>query len=231
MLEYFMRYAYINKIRVEPSKGQQGICPCCSGEVIAKCGKFKIHHWAHKTREHCDPWWENESEWHRRWKSYFPVAQQEFVLYDRMTGEKHVADVLSCRNVVLEFQSYPITHEEMQARELFYNQMVWVVNGAKREFDEMYFKMGICAPHTNDPRLRQVHWFGRSKLLAKWSLAKKRVYVDFGSDVLWLLNEFDANSKKGLVRAYPKQQFVEFFGGVFVPNRAFKGGVTKGSST
>ncbi|WP_227714488.1 competence protein CoiA [Marinobacter sp. 1-4A] len=213
--EVSVRYAFVNGYRVEPKKGLNGTCPCCNSDVIAKCGNFKVHHWAHKTRETCDPWWENESEWHRTWKSYFPSENQERVFIDEKTGERHIADVYVDKNVVIEFQSYSISAEEMDARELFYQQMIWVVNGAKRDFDRIYFHQSVYGPHTDDTYLRKIRWVGRSKLLAKWEAATKHVYMDFGTDLVWHLIEYDPDTKKGLVKAYPKQKFVEFFGGTY----------------
>ena len=49
-------------------------------------------HWAHRGSRFCDPWWENETEWHRSWKGQFPVNWQE-VVHQAETGEKHIADV------------------------------------------------------------------------------------------------------------------------------------------
>lgn len=208
-----MRYAYIGNQRVEPQKGLRGICPCCAGELIAKCGQFKIHHWAHKDLKSCDPWWENESEWHRQWKSYFPIERQECIFINQETGEKHIADVYSEKEAVLEFQSYSIDPEEMRARENFYKQLVWVINGQKNEFDKFYFGQSLVGTDPLDPMLKNLKWFGRSKLFAKWSNASKHVYFDFGTDIVWHLVRFDIPTKTGQVRAYEKAKFVQFFGG------------------
>lgn len=219
-----MRFAYVDNQRVEPTKGQVGRCQCCGTEVVAKCGQFKSHHWAHKNLTLCDPWWENESEWHRRWKSYFPPERQEVVFNDPTSNERHIADVYSEKGVVLEFQSYAIDPTEMAARERYYQQLVWVINGSKNEFDRINFGLSVCAPYTADPMLRNIHWYGRGKIFAKWSYATKHVYLDFGTDLVWHLVTYHPLTKKGQVRAYPKQQFVEFFGGVYASNVASAGG-------
>lgn len=208
-----MRFAYVGNERVEPKKGMRGICACCGGELIAKCGQFKMHHWAHKDLKSCDPWWENESDWHRKWKSYFPVEQQEVVFSNEATKERHISDVHSSRGVVLEFQSYSISPEEMKARETFYPRLVWVVNGLKNEFDKFYFKQSIVETDPSDAILKSIRWFGRSKLFAKWSSSTTHVYFDFGTDIVWHLVRFDTKTKTGQVRAYEKSKFVQFFGG------------------
>ena len=75
--------------RIEPKHGQYATCPCCETDLIAKCGKIKVHHWAHKKGHECDPWWEPETEWHRTWKSKFPTDWQETIKFDSQTNEKH----------------------------------------------------------------------------------------------------------------------------------------------
>ncbi len=60
-----MKFAHINGYKVEATKGAKGSCPSCGSDLIAKCGEAKINHWAHKGKKSCDPWWENETDWHR----------------------------------------------------------------------------------------------------------------------------------------------------------------------
>jgi hypothetical protein len=88
-----MRFALVNGQKTEPQPKLQGLCTNCQGEMIAKCGRVKIWHWAHKSKLSCDPWWENETEWHRAWKNNFPAEWQEISNIDPVTGEKHIADV------------------------------------------------------------------------------------------------------------------------------------------
>jgi competence CoiA-like predicted nuclease len=68
-----MQFALVNEKKTEPMPGGKGICSCCGSETIAKCGKYKLWHWSHKSKKNCDSWWENETKWHRQWKSYFPI--------------------------------------------------------------------------------------------------------------------------------------------------------------
>lgn len=67
-----MKFALINGDKAEATKGAKGVCPSCGSELIAKCGEVKVDHWAHKGNRNCDPWWENETDWHRSWKGNFP---------------------------------------------------------------------------------------------------------------------------------------------------------------
>lgn len=209
-----MKFSLVDGFKAEPFKGGTGICFCCGSKTIAKCGNFKVHHWAHKSKVNCDPWWENEGEWHRKWKNYFHIESQEVVFKQPLSNEKHIADIYS-NQTVIEIQSYSIKEDEARLREKFYNHMIWVIDGCKNEFDKIYFNLSLYSPHTEDPSLRQLQWHGRSKILAKWSKSTKPVYFDFGTDIVWHLLQFDINSKKGLVKATSKEFFVNQLGGKY----------------
>lgn len=130
-----MRFALVDNNRIEAKSGLKGVCPFCLNSVIAKCGAIKLHHWAHKGTIKCDRWWETETEWHRDWKDNFPVEWQEVVAVDERTKEKHIADVKTIDNLVMEFQHSHITPEERISREKFYKNMVWVVDGTRLKWD------------------------------------------------------------------------------------------------
>lgn len=132
-----MKYALVNNIKTEAQKGLKGYCPICSSELTAKCGDFKIHHWSHKKSRNCDTWWETETEWHRKWKNYYPIDWQEFTFEDTTNKEKHIADIYTTHNLVIEFQHSHIDPKERNSREMFYKNMIWVVDGTrlKRDFN------------------------------------------------------------------------------------------------
>ena len=133
-----MRFAIVNGERHLPEKGIQGAtCPVCEKPVIARCGEIRAHHWAHAKGTECSDTWSSgkETDWHLAWKNEFPDEWQERVLTDSETGEKHIADVLTDKNLVLEFQHSPIDPDERRAREAFYSKdgrnMVWIVDALK----------------------------------------------------------------------------------------------------
>ncbi len=99
-----MRFALVEGSKREPQPKQRGECPHCDEDMIAKCGRVKVWHWAHKGKRHCDQWWENETEWHRSWKDEFPTDWQEIGQQDEETGEKYLADVKTTHGLVIEFQ-------------------------------------------------------------------------------------------------------------------------------
>ncbi len=124
-----MKYSLVQNEKVGAFRGGKGQCPLCGESTIAKCGPRVMHHWSHSTLRNCDPWWENETEWHRQWKNNFPKEWQEKIHIDAKTGEKHIADVQTSKGLTIEFQNSPMSIEEMRSREAFYGNMIWIVNG------------------------------------------------------------------------------------------------------
>jgi len=121
-----MQYALINDKRQKPFPGGKGICPKCQRDVVARCGDINIWHWAHQ--QSCEPWSEPETEWHLGWKSYFPEDWQEVIIENEQTSITHRADVKTPEGLVIEFQNSSISSSEIQAREEFYQNIIWIVN-------------------------------------------------------------------------------------------------------
>jgi competence protein CoiA len=132
-----VRFAVVEGERREAQPGQLAKCPHCGGAVIAKCGDHRVWHWAHQGSHTCDPWWESETEWHRAWKDHFPKSWQE--IRRSKDGEMHIADVMTEGGMVIEFQHSYLRREEREARESFYQKMVWVVNGRRLKLDRARF--------------------------------------------------------------------------------------------
>ena len=142
-----MRFALVNGEKKEATPGQHGYCLECGAEVIAKCGKQRIFHWAHKNKEECHySLKEPKTEWHRNWQNYFPIDCQEVRHVDEQKSEVHIADILVPQNLfpntdeslhfnyeklVIEFQHSRIEDAERKSREQFYLSMVWVVDGTR----------------------------------------------------------------------------------------------------
>lgn len=130
-----MKLALVDNIRTTATKGANATCPYCGSKVVAKCGDLKANHWAHKGIRNCDPWWENETEWHRSWKGNFSTEWQEVIASDEATGEKHIADIRTNYGLVIEFQHSHIDANERSSRENFYKTMIWVIDGTRLKRD------------------------------------------------------------------------------------------------
>lgn len=191
-----MRYADVNGVKSEAQPKMRANCRGCAGEVVAKCGKHVVWHWSHVTRDVCDPWWENETEWHRQWKDRFPKDWQEVIQNDATTGERHIADVRTDHGVVVEFQRSTIEPSEVAARESFYQRIVWVIDGAKNEFDCVNFSN--MRSRLDENGLSFFRWYGRSKLFHRWHTTNP-VFVDFGDKYgFWRVCRFDPKTKEGV---------------------------------
>jgi hypothetical protein len=136
-----MRFALVNNARCEAAPKLSGRCPLCSADVTAKCGTKRIWHWSHRGKRNCDSWWETETEWHRAWKSLFPLECQEIHHVDER-GERHIADIKTLAGLVIEVQHSAIAPAEMDAREEYYKQMVWVVDATRLKKDVLRFQNG-----------------------------------------------------------------------------------------
>ena len=101
-------------------------CPMCLSPLVAKCGRTVAWHWSHCSLKDCDEWAEGETPWHLAWKSRF--ADSEVTI--TRNGKSHRADVVSSRGKVIEFQHSTISAEEIEEREEFYGDMVWVLDVA-----------------------------------------------------------------------------------------------------
>ncbi len=186
-----MLFASVDGKKTKATKGAKGLCRYCGSELIAKCGDVRIHHWAHKANRNCDdPWWENETHWHRSWKGKFPDEWQE-IIHKAPDGEKHIADVKTKEGCVLEFQHSYLNDEERSSRNDFYKKLIWVVDGVRRKTDEPQFKKMIDEKSTvtmKKPLLCRVESDKKCKLLKEWHTGKSHVFFDFQKpEVLWFL--------------------------------------------
>jgi len=187
-----VRFALVNGNKAEATKGAKGLCRSCGSELIAKCGEARVHHWAHKGKlPDCDTWWENEKEWHRSWKNNFPLEWQEIIHTDEVSGEKHIADVKTDGNWVLEFQHSPIKPEERRSRNAFYPKLVWVIDGTKRLRDKPKFYQ-LLEEHgfrKENPRLTRILGPDDCALIKEWHQSNAHVFFDFQDEqpILWFL--------------------------------------------
>jgi len=205
-----MKLALVNGQRQEAQPNLSGKCPACDHPMVAKCGEFKLWHWAHQGRLFCDPWWENETEWHRGWKGQFPVDWQEIVHYaeDR---ERHIADVKTDRGWILEFQHSYITPEERRSREAFYPKLVWVVDGTRRKRDRAQliraWEEGV--PFGGNSLVRKA-FSDNCGLLREWAGSNAPIFFDLGEmERLWWLCAKSTNGS-AYVHPFSRAQFIEW---------------------
>lgn len=125
----FMLWAVDEKENeVYPIKGYRAICPICHTAVTSKMYRAKKPHFAHISNRDCDKWSEGETEWHYSWKELVRNGFYERVIYP------HRADILGNNNTVIELQHSPISGDNIEQREKFYGEMIWLLDGVS------YFK-------------------------------------------------------------------------------------------
>lgn len=150
-----METALVEGMRCAPFAKGRGACHVCGNAVLAKCGPRVRHHWAHARWQSCDPWWENETDWHRQWKGYFPAACRE-VIRTAPDGEIHRADVLTPTGIYIEVQHSKISDRERLSREQFYQNLVWIVDG--RGFQDR-FDIYHMLPDPTSGLAKDLVWF------------------------------------------------------------------------
>jgi competence protein CoiA len=131
-----LQYALVKDERSEAFPGASGMCLTCGSKMVAKCGPRILHHWAHARHRNCDPWWENETPWHREWKNLFPEQCRE-VSHIAPDGEVHRADIKTPTGIVIEIQHSAMTDAERLSRESFYGNLIWIIDGSvfRKNFD------------------------------------------------------------------------------------------------
>jgi hypothetical protein len=181
-----MKFALVNDLRHEAEPKLVGQCISCGSPVLAKCGERRINHWAHKARIQCDSWWETETEWHRSWKNQFPSDWQE-IIHVASDGQKHIADVKTPDDWVIEFQHSYINPEERRSREDFYKKLIWVVDGNRRSRDKTRFIKVLSSTGPNNlwPELQVT--FAEGVIFNDWITSNMHVIYDFGDEDLWCL--------------------------------------------
>lgn len=119
-------YAMVNGQKTLPSRGERGTCLHCGGDVLAKCGSIRVHHWAHRSGRDCDTWSEGIGPWHLWWQGQ---VRPEFV---EVPVGRHRADILGSGNLVIELQHSAISPEAVRERETHYGAMLWLIDAIKR---------------------------------------------------------------------------------------------------
>lgn len=204
-----MKFALINNQRLEAQPNLEGTCLGCGSLMLARCGEVRIHHWAHKGTRRCDPWWENETEWHRNWKNQFPHDWQEIV-HHAEDGEKHIADVKTQEGWVIEFQHSYIKPEERRSREEFYKKLIWVVDGTRRLKDKKRFFeiLDNSSFNKNYPDLKST--FPEGALLRDWINSQAQVFFDFWEEDLWWLLP-DSDDFWAFILPMPRSKFIKLY--------------------
>nr|WP_288837445.1 competence protein CoiA family protein [uncultured Flavobacterium sp.] len=196
-----MLFAKIHDEKVEATPGQQATCLLCNQPVFSKCGDVNVWHWSHFKDKSCDSWYEPETKWHRNWKFVFGKDRSEIVI--QRDCVKHIADILTKNEVVIELQNSPIQKSVIRKRESFYGDlMIWIINGVdfKQNFkiiqsqlyeDEEYFRLHspMAIKNTEFKNKYNELDFVWSWTRRSWEDVVNDVFIDFGDEKLFHVKE------------------------------------------
>lgn len=211
-----MIWALINDKKTKAKPKTFAKCPLCNKKVVSKCGEIKVWHWAHYKDESCDRWYEPETYWHLHWKYTFGKENAEIVI--QKDGKRHIADILTNDNVVIELQNSPIQKSIIRKREVFYgSKMIWLING-------IHFKDNFTvSKHDNMDTLYRFYnnLPKRNTLAFEWKWARKTwikaerpIFIDFGANSLfWVKSGMGTSSGEGIYVS--KEKFINKYGGDF----------------
>jgi Competence protein CoiA-like family len=220
-----MLFATVNGEKVEAKPKTTGICPLCERTVFSKCGEINVWHWAHLKDESCDSWYEPETEWHKNWKYIFGKENCEMII--SKDGVRHIADIQTKENVIIELQNSPIQKTIIRRRETFYGErMIWVINGmhfkdnffissSRLKDDEEYFRrynpLSSQYGIVDNSRKNEFN-FSWSWSRKSWSNVQRNVFIDFGDgNLFWVKEGMGTSSGKG--RQISKEKFIKKYGG------------------
>lgn len=210
-----MLFANVNGEKFEAKPQTTGLCPLCEHPVFSKCGEVNVWHWAHYKDESCDNWYEPETEWHKNWKLIFGKDKSEIII--AKDGKRHIADILTNDNVVIELQNSPLQKPIIRKREEFYGErMIWVLNGKpfKHNFDIREYSpsglsrhFGVVDKVHKDNLSFSWNWCRRS-----WDDVQRNLFIDFGDETLFWAQE-GMGTRFGRGRQVSKEKFVTKYGG------------------
>jgi hypothetical protein len=150
------------KTFIDDYKKSEGIEAFCSmgHKLSAKCGSVRVHHFAHyPNTDPCDIWRGKMTYWHAQWqkivldKSHLEVcldANGKILGHSAFAGQStfsnivatkldgHIADIINpssnpnSRPLVVEIQHSSMSKEVIDAREAYYQHMVWLFDFTPR---------------------------------------------------------------------------------------------------
>lgn len=138
---------------------------------------------------------------------------------DEQSGEKHIADVRTEHGLVIEFQHSPIDPEEQKARESFYGNMAWVVDGTRLKRDAPRFLKALKQFRPINEQGFFLVPYPEECLPPAWLRSSVLVFFDFGRLATGDTDEVTFDhlccllprrvGREAIVVEVPRQQFLE----------------------
>lgn len=208
------RYALVNGVRTDIEKAQSGDlgeCELCHGQLRARKGDVRVPHWAHVSRDVCDSWHESKGPWHIAWQNEFPEEWRECLIVKDQ--DRHIADIRTKHGLVIEFQHSAMNRDEQEAREKFYGNMIWVVDGKRLKNDwarlEKNAKNKLWTIKSQGPQLLLFTSEVSKVFPNAWLNCSVPVLFDFGLSDLWCLLPLRTKHGVATIAHFSKEVFLK----------------------
>jgi hypothetical protein len=222
-----MIWALVENKKIKATPKTRGRCLLCNEKVISKCGEINVWYWSHVKDENCDNWHEPETFWHMHWKMTFGKEKTEIII--KKKDKKHIADVLTTNNVVIELQNSPIQKSTIREREEFYGErMLWLLNGLefkknltpKKYWDDIRYEIFEDNPKElvkliMGPDIEKGvngEFFNWKYPRRSWIDVQRPVFIDLGGETIFKVKE-GMGTKQIRGKYYSKKKFLEKYGG------------------
>ncbi len=135
------------------SKNTAAWCPCCGKPMVARVGTERRPHWAHKSAERCDEWWEVESEWHIEWRKRFLDAAKPNVKIEvehvlEKDGSRHFSDVRIDDRLSIILRRARMDDAMKSERLSFFGDLIWLVQAKNSEYNRLIRQLNEFELHT-----------------------------------------------------------------------------------
>lgn len=183
---------------IKPGIGKTAICPLCKATVRAKCGQIMAWHWAHISCKDCDTWSEGETRWHLDWKQIVGDVSPSFT---EVSMGPHRADIRFPSGNVIELQRSPISTDDIEARERFYDhrKMVWIFDAQEAYQAGRFYSYDRGQYNT-------FRWKHARKSIAA---CKAVVYLDTGQSIFRVKSIKSMNPFAGWGHNLNRQDFIQ----------------------
>ena len=104
-------------------------CRCCSSQLQAVLQTDKVKHFRHVSIDECvSSTSDNLLLWHILWQSTVTVENREYII--ERNYKRHRADIyIPEKNYVIEIQHSHIDPDKIKEREIFYENIIWIIDG------------------------------------------------------------------------------------------------------
>jgi hypothetical protein len=158
-----------------------------SKKCCCKKGHMNIHHYSHVNSECTIPKdKDSKSIWHIFWQKIVKEKFLEKII--KKDGKIHIADIFNDDNIIIEIQHSPINYDNITEREMFYDNMIWIVDGCNVITNDEFIsnKLEIYINMTNDYKIIKT-------TTRFWSLMKKQVFIDNDGQILKIVKCLTSN--------------------------------------